>query len=139
MDTQPVDTIATYNDTEKRKPLPHAFTRENAREMSAKAAEARKRARQHREELNALPPSHPAVVSNGFTMLQRNMLRERLRRISDMIATERDPAALDRLCSAFAKLAEQERISDARPLPGAFRPVPERRPRSSPASLGPVD
>lgn len=43
-----------------------------------------------------------------------------------MVLEETDPQKLDRIASAQAKLAEQERILDGRPLPGSRRPGSER-------------
>jgi hypothetical protein len=43
-----------------------------------------------------------------------------------MIAKETDPASLDKLASASAKLSEQERLLADRPTPGSRRPPPEK-------------
>jgi hypothetical protein len=45
-----------------------------------------------------------------------------LDRIDGMIEKETDPMKLDRLASAQARLAEQERLLAGRPMPGSFRP-----------------
>jgi hypothetical protein len=47
-------------------------------------------------------------------------------KLDKMIADEEDPQKLDRLASAQARLSEQERILDGRPLPGSRRPREDR-------------
>jgi hypothetical protein len=116
------------------------ITPENAREMSLKANEAKrlKREAQLADPSYVPPPKVKPIEPDepeSFLKTQRDMLRTRMSRVSDMIAKEKDPAKLDRLCSAYSKLAEEERKADGRPLPGAFRPV-ERRAKSS--SIEPV-
>ena len=54
-------------------------------------------------------------------------VRKQLDRIDDLMDEECDPQKLDRLASAQARLAEQERILRGEPLPGSRRPAPERR------------
>lgn len=60
-----------------------------------------------------------------------------LDRLDALLDRERDPQALDRLASAYAKLADQERILSGRPLPGSRRPKPEREPKAQPTVLEP--
>jgi hypothetical protein len=62
-----------------------------------------------------------------FTAEQRDVIRSRMKRLTDKLDTEEDPSKLDRLAAAWSKLAEQERILDGRPLPGSRRPREERR------------
>jgi hypothetical protein len=68
--------------------------------------------------LREAPLTHP----------ERRLLRvrEQLDRLDKLILAEKDPQRIDRLASAQARLAEQERILDGRPLPGSHRPRPER-------------
>jgi len=72
--------------------------------------------------------------------LERRRLRVRalIGRLDDMVGVETDAQKLDRLASAQAKLAEQERILDGRPLPGSRKPRPERTP-SGPQWTKPAD
>jgi hypothetical protein len=53
-------------------------------------------------------------------------VRKHLDRLDELMMTETDPQKLDRLASAQARLAEQERILDGRPLPGSLRPKPPK-------------
>jgi hypothetical protein len=55
-----------------------------------------------------------------------------------MMMTEEDPAKIDRLASAQARLAEQERLLAGRPLPGSRRPAAEVKNRRSWGLLGPL-
>jgi hypothetical protein len=75
----------------------------------------------HQEQATA---KSPAV--DPFLAERRDVLRARMIRLENMLGTEDDPAKLDRLASALAKVAEQERILDGRPLPGSRRPAAER-------------
>jgi hypothetical protein len=67
----------------------------------------------------------------AFLLRQRGSVRARMREINSAVAKEmakEDPDAqkVDRLASAWAKFAEQERIIDGRPLPDSRRPAAER-------------
>ena len=83
------------------------------------------------------PPPAPIVALNPplepFLEDQRLELRARMKSLGKAIADEiakpvPDAQAIDRMSSAWAKHAEQERILDGRPLPGSRRPRPERAP-----------
>ena len=56
-------------------------------------------------------------------------VRLQLDRIDAMMLVEVEPALLDRLASAQARLSEQERILAGRPLPGSRKPAPDRADR----------
>jgi len=74
----------------------------------------------------------------GGRFQTRFSVKLQLDRVDGMVMTEKDPQKLDRLASAQARLAEQERIMSGRPLPGSMRPRPDRR--QAPAPLpGPID
>ena len=105
------------------------ITSANAREMAAKSAEARRERKIQRQEAAASPLGEPQ--NGGYVASRRACVREQLARVDEMILKEKDPQRLDRLASAQARLSEQERILDGRPLPGAFRPA---RPRVQPAT-----
>jgi hypothetical protein len=117
------------------------ITPENARAMSFKANEAKRLKREAELADPSLvpPPKVQPIEPESFLKTQRDMLRTRMSRVSDMIAKEKDASKLDRLCSAYAKLAEEERKADGRPLPGAFRPVERRAKSTSPGPVMPLE
>lgn len=91
------------------------------------------------------PPAEPSetateakltVVKDGYLEKRLKTVRAQLDRIDTLMASEEDPQRLDRLASAQARLAEQERLLADRPMPGSKRPAPERAPRSR--SLGSI-
>lgn len=106
------------------------FTPETAREMQKRANEARKR-----NKLAKLlaPPEPPALTplspQSQYCADRLSLVRKQLARIDAMLFEETDPAKLDRLASATAKLAEQERQLADRPLPGTKKPD-SRQPRA---------
>jgi len=112
------------------------FTRENAREMSIRGNDAR----WHKPLAPAIIPPSDSVAGNvaeNWNRTQRDEVRARMKRYEAMMDKETDASALDRLTSAWSRLAEQERILDGRPLPGSRRPAVEK-----PAKLsfsGPLD
>lgn len=64
-----------------------------------------------------------------YTRARLERVRTQLDRVDAMMLTEDDPAKLDRLASAQARLSEQERILAGRPLPGSFRPQADKASR----------
>jgi hypothetical protein len=65
-----------------------------------------------------------------------------LSRLGDMLEKEKAPHKLDRLASAQAKVAEQERVLAGRPLPGSLKHKPVRepsRPSSYPLDVWPLE
>jgi len=100
------------------------ITKDNARELQAKAIKARL--------LTSDLLAHRIEQANAATEYvdkRRARVRLQLERIDDMMMKETDPQRLDRLASAQNRLSEQERILDGRPLPGSNRPAAARRPR----------
>jgi hypothetical protein len=80
----------------------------------------------------------PLQAADSYVSERLSRVRLQLDRVDGMVMTEKDPQKLDRLASAQARLAEQERIMSGRPLPGSMRPRPDRR--QAPAPLpGPID
>jgi hypothetical protein len=113
------------------------FTSQNAASMAAKAHEARRRNFLAAKEAKKDRPQDEqrgaaiAVESANIDAFSRQRLmrvRKQLDRLDNMIEAETDPAKLDRLASAQARLAEQERQLAGRPLPGSFRPAAPSRP-----------
>lgn len=107
------------------------FTPANARLFAAKAHAARKAKfvlRTHQQTIAEikpaadLPPQQPLTPPDSYTGDRLSRVRSQLDRLDVMMQTETDPQRLDRLASAQAKLAEQERQLAGRPLPGSLRP-----------------
>jgi hypothetical protein len=75
------------------------------------------------------PPPVPAIPPAPKDEIEGQLQRlvTHRDRIDEMIAGETDPAKLDRLSSARARLFEQWRILANLPLPGSRRPPKERR------------
>jgi hypothetical protein len=109
------------------------FTTANAREMAARSHTARRERAEARENALNLAPrvsqtSSHQYDNDEFIAKRLARVRKQLDRLDGMIEKETDPMKLDRLASAQARLAEQERILAGRPMPGSFRPkkTPER-------------
>ena len=109
------------------------FTAANAREMGAKSHEARRQ----RSFMPAIYQTAQPQSANNYVTARLVRVREQLNRIDSMMSKETDPQKLDRLALAQARVAEQERILDGRPLPGSRKPSPER-PGGRYLNLGPV-
>jgi hypothetical protein len=103
------------------------FTTANAREMAARSQAARRQRTLEREATKAIAPglsqAKPQQDDDALFIAKRlARVRKQLDRIDGMIEKETDPMKLDRLASAIARLAEQERLLAGRPMPGSFRP-----------------
>ena len=96
------------------------ITSSNAREMAARSQEARRQRRLAEAERLAAAQEQAGLPDYVAKRLAR--VRVQLDRIDGMMMTEMDPQKLDRLASAQARLSEQERILDGRPMPGSFKP-----------------
>ena len=106
------------------------FTPETASTAGKLGAMARWHSPKPEPEPVTLPP-----IPENFAAIRLSRVREQLNRIDAMILEESDPQRLDRLASAQARLSEQERTLDGRPLPGSMRPSKAstaRRPTVSP-------
>ena len=106
------------------------WTREQARQMSAKGHEARRRQRAARRmaqaALVAPPPTDPNAP-DPYLQARLLRVREQLCRLDEMLLSECDPQKLDRLASATSKLSEVERLLAQRPAPGSYRPTTARK------------
>lgn len=98
------------------------FTAANAREMAARSHEARR----EREVAFPQPTLQTAPQLSSYVAKRLARVRRHLDRLDELMMTETDPQKLDRLASAQARLAEQERILDGPPLPGSLRPKPPK-------------
>lgn len=146
---QPVVNPAPENES-PAPPQPGIATRINplsARSMAAKSVLARaEKARLLAEEeiakslsLAAQQFQSPAPPPT-FLSEQRDEMRARMKKLSALMNEEADPSKLDRLASAYAKLADSERILDGRPLPGSHRPASgSARRQPAPAMPQPLD
>lgn len=111
------------------------FTAETAAEYARRSHEARKAAKLRSTELSQSTPTDPLNAIPAYTLERLIRVRKQLDRIDEMMMAESDPQRLDRLASAQARLSEQERTLDGRPLPGSMRPskaTSTRRPTVSP-------
>ena len=112
------------------------FSGEYARKMSKLAVLARKAAADRRKAAAIIEAEAerrrieagwtPPTIEN-YPAKRLSRVRAQLDKLDAMIADEVDPQKLDRLASAQAKLSEQERILDGRPMPGAYRPLKPRK------------
>jgi prephenate dehydrogenase len=123
--------------------MPHLFTSAQAKVAAAKSVISRaKRMRdltQAAERLESIVMSgrlaeQLAMGTPGYIAKRLSRVRAQLDRIDEMMMTEEDPAKLDRLASAQARLSEQERILVGRPLPGSLKPTAAKPSKPSPAS-----
>lgn len=106
----------------KRRPT--VFTKENARAMAARAAEAKKLKSSPPPTLLPLQPDDPATNNlDPFTLKRLATVRAQMAKLDALIESETDPQKLDRLASAAAKFGELERQYAGRPLPGSYRPA----------------
>lgn len=117
------------------------ITPENAAEFAAKSVEARRRkaeaARERAEKLNGIAKS-AVEESQDFQNQRLSRVRAQLNKLDEMISEELDPAKLDRLASAQARLSDQEFALSGRHKPGLTRPG--RQPtKTAPASFEPSE
>lgn len=113
------------------------FTPENAREMARRATEARKRKQAERlRRLNE--PEPPPVAPDKYVETQLACIRAQIDKLNRAIMRMVDAKKLHWLCGAVAKLREQERILDGRPLPGQLRPS-GAKPRKSGNIVQPIE
>jgi hypothetical protein len=64
--------------------------------------------------------------NKSFPQIRLVRVRKQLNRLDEMMMTENDAQKLDRIASAAARLAEQERQLAGRPMPGSLRPRSEK-------------
>lgn len=115
------------------------FTKDNAREMSAKGNQVRWAEPREPEPTQKPADSQPRFAgtlpaNDGFSRTSLLRVRKQLDLVNDSLLAQLskstiDPQAIDRLSNAQMRLSEQERILAGRPLPGSHRPRPERADR----------
>lgn len=98
------------------------ITTETARIMAAKSVQARKDAANRKEAAPVQTPVPTEQQAGDYLQDRLSRVRLQLDKIDKMMMTETDPQKLDRLASAQARLAEQERLLSGRPLPGSLKP-----------------
>ena len=106
------------------------ITVETARKFAAKSAivraERKRELLQAEKTLKAIvyqPSFAPRLASHDEYVSQTlTRVRTQLEKVYELFRDETDPAKLDRLASAQARLAEQERQLAGRPLPGSLKP-----------------
>lgn len=102
------------------------FNRENAKEMSRRGNEAKKRKAQERLELIAKAQAIPVLPPDqDYRERRLTRVRAQLEKVDAMIEKERNPQSLERLARAQASLSTQEFQLAGRPLPGMHRPKSE--------------
>ncbi len=94
------------------------FTRENAREMAARANEAKQLAAI--QAANGDLPK-PLLPEDKHQKLTLSRVRRQLERCFEMMAREGDPGKIDRLASAIARLNELDRQLSNRSLPPTLK------------------
>lgn len=102
------------------------FTPEQAREAALKSHEAQRMRKLALTLAQPADPAHdlaPKAKPDDYMLRRLTRVRGQLDRLDEMMRTEMDPQKLDRIASAQAKLAEQERQLAGRPLPGSLRPT----------------
>jgi len=95
----------------------HLITSATASELGKKGNAIRWAPKPPQPIAEAIPASFP-----DYTAKRLFRVRKQLDRLDEMMAEEDDPQRIDKLASAQARLAEQERLLAGRPLPGSHRP-----------------
>lgn len=112
----------------------HAFDKVTA----MLAVQRRRELRAQRDAFRIAQALTPPPTQDDFNQLRLGRVREQLVKLDAMLSKEEDPQKLDRLASAQARLSEQERILDGRPLPGSRRPSSDKQDRKRILDLAPV-
>ena len=95
------------------------ITKENAREMGAKANQVR-----WSQPQKPRPPKPlPILPADPYLAKRITCVREQIAKLDRMIADETDPQRMDRLASALGRFHEIERQLSNRPLPGSLKPT----------------
>ena len=138
METQVVENIGSYNKsiaTPKTNLLAQPINKQNARQLAMLAVKVRKANALERNRLAeigkqaiALPEPEP---EDKFPEQTTNLARRQIKRLFALLSQETDPASMDRLAAAIAKLEEVERKVSGRFNPGTTRPEAPKKPRRS--------
>lgn len=113
------------------------FTPERARQMAVLAVAAKRRKAEER--LRRLNEPEPEPVKPAeYVTSQLVCIRAQIDKLNRAIMRMVDAKKLHWLCGAVAKLREQERILDGRPLPGQLRPS-GAKPRKSGNIVQPIE
>ena len=102
------------------------FTKANAREMALRSF-----APESKRFVRPLNPANEIPEKDLFRLERLARVRAQLNRLDKLLNETTVPAELDKLASATARLAEQERQLAGRPMPGAYRPGLPKRGRES--------
>lgn len=101
------------------------ITKENAKELQLLAA--KRKMLNHQAKILARAEAMVAQPEMQYREVRLSRVRIQLDKLDEMLMSENDPAKLDRLASAQARLSEQERILAGRALPGSLKPVAPRK------------
>ncbi len=117
--------------------LKPAWTPEQAREAArlSNAAQALKRASTPETKADEDAAEELAATPDGFHARKLMRVRAQWNSLDRMIAAETEPAKLDRLIAALARIEEIERRLSSRSLPPTLRAPPERRGRNPGRSI----
>lgn len=134
METAVESTVSTV----EAKRAPWLISKENAKEMSRKAVEARQRMRQEQSEPET-PPIGVQTTSTVDRYATEEVIyaRAEIKRLQELAAKLTEPADIERMARAINQWGERERILAGRPLPGSHRPAASRSRQSGP-SIEPV-
>lgn len=114
----------------------HTWTPEQARKAALKRIENQRaliaKAESIVDQANQSTPIAPPITATAnpdsahspdeYSARTLTRVRQQMDLLADMMLKETDPARIDRLAAAFAKLAEVERQHAGRPMPGSLRP-----------------
>lgn len=118
------------------------FTAANAREMAAKAHAARRQRLANGELAGETFPQPPQTAPHGAAddYMARRLARVRtqIERLSAMLDKEKEPQKIDRLTAALERVSKLEFAYANRPMPGTWKPAPQRSQRDSRPSAEPL-
>ena len=114
------------------------ITSANARELQAKSTLARLEAKAALALAKASEAQFPQI--DPYLAKRLSRVRIQVESLNKLLDTELDPQKIDRLVNAIYRLTELERVIAGRPLPGSYKPTPQRRAASNntQATLSPL-
>lgn len=119
------------------------WSAEQARHFATIGANVRwERYRARKAALGSVSPMsgapRPGASTDRFLAVRLAHVRALLDRLDELMMRSKEPAELRDLANATAKLQEQERILDGRPLPGSRRPREQKSQYVQPAVAEPL-
>lgn len=125
-------------EAEPPKKVKFRFTPENARLMSVKAIEARRRNAAIKNQ--PLPEVTVQPTANGLNGIghqdqELELVQEQISRMREQLREDMEPGERAQLVRALDLMLDRKRILQERPLPGSRRPAPEVRSAARAATL----